>query len=135
MPDIAQLLATRTCDRRSRLVTAAAIVVGLVFGVLTCAGIADPSTAQAHGTGSMPAAAAHSPSVPADSAHAHAAEGTGDGDTPVDHHASMACLVDITLQIADLDVVMTSEPNADPAACAAMSYAFGPEPPVPRPHS
>ena len=122
---VAHTSGSRTPDRRSHLAAATAIVVGLLLGALTCTGASGAT------------AAAQQPSaISADDVHEHPAEHpaehTDGHGTAGQHHVNMACLVDITLRIADLDVVIVSQPTAGSESCSAISRFFGPEPPVPR---
>ena len=117
---IAHTYGSRTRVRRSHLAAATAIVVGLLLGGLTCIGASE-------------AVASTQPSaVSAGGMHEHPAEHTDGHGTVDQHHANMACLVDITLRITDLDVVIVSQPTAGSESCSVTSRFFGPEPPVPR---
>lgn len=112
--------------RRSSVVAAAAIVGGLLIGALTCSGFTGSGHAHASADVSM------------STAHVRPADHVGhDGgsDVVVPHHASMACLIDITLRVADLEVMLVSEPNAEPETISVPLIFSGPEPPVPRTHS
>ncbi len=119
-------------DRRRRLpcaLAAIAIVVGLLTGALACAANSNSTDALSSG-GHSPTA--QRTAISGDSVHAHPAEHTDGHGTADQHHANMACLVDITLRIADLDAVIVSQPTAGSESCSVTSRFFGPEPPVPR---
>lgn len=129
--------APQTRARRSGLI--AAIVVGLVAGALMCTGVTGPAHAQANEVGEPARSSMAQPAATdvhaAHASHTPPAGSTNDHEMPTHHHAGMACLVDIDLRVADLDVAIVAEPNGDPDTSPTTSQSFGPEPPVPRPTS
>ena len=124
--------ATRMPARRSSLITA--IVVGLVAGALACTGITGSSEGRADDV-DPPSESTMSGPPGAHADPAHPPGPTNDHDVPGLHHAGMACLVDVTLRVADLEVAIVTEPSCVPETPPARSYSSGPEPPVPRPSS
>ena len=112
-----------------------AIAVGLVVGALTCANGSIASGAAPGGSSAIGITAVAT--MPSD---AHAAHGSAMETDHTEHseghaHPGMACLINVSLRVAGLDVSMVDDAMTALPDVFAVDHPIAPEPPVPRTHS